>query len=59
MTRQQLENERRTLDGNLNRIFVTDDRTELEDQARWAENRLHTIIEANRERINLIEKGRR
>lgn len=52
MTRQELYNEIGMLNGNVNRMCVTDDVKELESMKDWAVKRIQTIYEENLSRIN-------
>lgn len=53
MTKQELMNEADMLQGNINRMIVTDDTEELLNMYMWAERRLHTIY---KERLMEMEK---
>lgn len=44
---------RDTLDGNLNRIMVTDDPDELEEQLAWAKKHLIKLYKANKKRLGV------
>ena len=49
MTNQELRNERDMLDGNLNRIMITDDLTELHTMYDFAKERLTKLYESRRD----------
>lgn len=51
MTRQQLMNECDMLQGNVNRMMVTDSKEELYEMYYWASARLGTLLRENRKRI--------
>lgn len=51
MTRQELMNECDSLQGNINRMMVTDDKEELYEMYCWAKARLETIYRENSKRI--------
>lgn len=53
MTRQQLMNECDMLQGNINRMMVTDDHEELLTMFAYAHKRLGDIYWQNKKRINL------
>ena len=53
MTKQLLINLADMLQGNINRMMVTDDEEELLNMYMWAERRLHTIY---KERLNELQK---
>lgn len=53
MTRQQLMNEYDMLQGNINRMMVTDDHEELLTMFAYAHKRLGDIYWQNKKRINL------
>ena len=47
----ELRNERDSLDGDLNRMSVTDDEDEMESMYEWALRRVVAIYEYNVERL--------
>lgn len=51
MTRQQLSIECDMLQGNVNRMMVTNDRKELREMYYYASVRLATILKENEERL--------
>ena len=55
MTNHKLLNEADMLQGNINRMMVTDDPKELLSMYMWAERRLKTI---HKERLNELDKGK-
>ena len=52
MTKQELMNEADMLQGNINRMMVTDDPKELLSMYMWAERRLQTI---HKERVKELD----
>lgn len=52
MTRQELYNEIGMLNGNVNRMCVTDSIDELNSMKEWAEKRIKKLFESNLSRIN-------
>lgn len=52
MTRQELMNQADMLQGNINRMMVTEDPKELTSMYQWAERRLWTIY---RERVKELD----
>lgn len=56
MTRQELMNECDSLQGNINRMMVTDDKEELYEMYCWAKARLETIYRENSKRIKLKQR---
>ena len=54
MTRQELMNECDMLQGNINRMMVTDNHEELLTQFAYAHDRLGKLFWANRKRINML-----
>lgn len=57
MTNQELMIEADMLQGNINRMFVTNDVDELERMYRFAANRLQTIYIENKERLRKNNKN--
>ena len=59
MTQQEynkLSNEHDSLNGNINRMFVTDDKDEFEYMYSWAKSRLETLyVELNEIKFKNIE----
>ena len=51
MTRKELMNERDMLQGNINRMVVTDDPKELREMFSYACDRLYRILEVRRSDI--------
>lgn len=52
MTKQELMNEADMLQGNINRMMVTDDPKELLSMYMWAERRLQAI---HKERVKVLQ----
>ncbi len=52
MTRQELYDEIGMLNGNVNRMCVTDSIDELNSMKEWAEKRIKKLFESNLSRIN-------
>lgn len=52
MTRQELYDEIGMLNGNVNRMCVTDIIDELNSMKEWAEKRIKKLFESNLSRIN-------
>ncbi|GEM_PF-1318346 len=52
-SRKEIDNELRMLQGNINRMFITDDLIELSSMFRVAQNRIGIIYEYNRNRLDL------
>lgn len=57
--RQMADNEYDMLEGNINRMFLTKDRIELDSMYEFAKSRLASLYEYNRERIEKLEKNRK
>ena len=55
MTKQELMNEADMLQGNINRMMVTDDLKELLSMFMWAERRLKTI---HKERVKELDNAK-
>lgn len=55
MTKHELMNQADMLQGNINRMMVTDDPKELLSMYMWAERRLKTI---HKERLKELDKGK-
>ena len=55
MTKQELMNEADMLQGNINRMMVTDDHKELLSMYMWAERRLKTI---HKERVKELDNAK-
>ena len=55
MTKHELMNQADMLQGNINRMMVTDDTEELLSMYMWAERRLKTI---HKERLKELDKGK-
>lgn len=53
MTRQELMIECDMLQGNINRMMVTDNKEEMYEMYYWASARLGTLLRENRKRIEL------
>lgn len=53
---KQLDFTRDLLDGNLNRMSVTDDLEELDDMFYFAKQRVEEIYKANKERLEEAKK---
>ena len=51
--KQNSDSIRDMLDGNLNRMMVTDDPDELEEQLAWAKKRLIKLYKANKKRLGV------
>jgi hypothetical protein len=51
MNRRQLNNEKDMLQGNINRMCVTDSKDELMHMYAWANIRINEIFRENRDRI--------
>ena len=51
MTPQELKNECDMLQGNINRMMVTESRAELYEMYYWASARLATLLRENRKKI--------
>ena len=51
MTKQQLLTECDMIEGNINRMMVTDNKEELYEMYYWASSRLGTLLRENRKRI--------
>lgn len=58
-SRQMANNEHDMLRGNVNRMFITKDRIELDSMYDFAKSRLASLYEYNRERIENLEKNRK
>lgn len=56
---QGLRNERNMLDGNLNRLMVTENMEELERMVRFAKIRIGNIVEYRKKKIKEIDLVRR
>lgn len=56
---QGLRNERNMLDGNLNRLMVTENMEELERMVRFAKIRIGNIVEYGKKKIKEIDLVRR
>ena len=56
MNYQEMKNEKDMLNGNINRMFVTDSYAELCSMYEYAQKRLEALFNANYERIQ--EKSR-
>lgn len=56
---QDLRNERNMLDGNLNRLMVTENMEELERMVRFAKIRIGNIAEYRKKKIKEIDLVRR
>lgn len=57
--RQMANNEYDMLQGNVNRMFIAEDRIELDSMYDFAKSRLASLYEYNRERIEKLEKNRK
>lgn len=56
---QDLRNERNMLDGNLNRLMVTENMEELERMVRFAKIRIDNIVEYRKKKIKEIDLVRK
>lgn len=56
---QDLKNERNMLDGNLNRLMVTENMEELERMVRFAKIRIDNIVEYRKKKIKEIDLVRK
>lgn len=56
---RDLRNERNMLDGNLNRLMVTENMEELERMVRFAKIRIDNIVEYRKKKIKEIDLVRK